>query len=92
MAAVQIRRNHALTPTAARERVGRVADRLAERFGATCRWEQDVLRIEHDSVRGHIALEPTVIVVEAKLGFALSLFRTQLESEIHRILDRELGP
>lgn len=91
MSQVSITRSHSLTPSAARERVSHVADRLAERFGAKCRWQEQVLHIEHDSVRGHITIEQSVIVVEAKLGFALSLFRSQLESEIARILDRELG-
>ena len=91
MSRITIRRSHALTPTAARERVSHVADRLAVRFGASCRWQGDILHIEHDSVRGHIAVEPTAIAVEAKLGLALALFRGTLESEIARILDRELG-
>jgi putative polyhydroxyalkanoate system protein len=91
MSRITIRRSHDLTPTAARERVSHVADRLAERFGASCRWQGDVLHIQHDSVRGHIALEATTVVVEAKLGLALALFRGSLESEIARILEREFG-
>jgi putative polyhydroxyalkanoate system protein len=91
MSRISIRRSHRLAHAAARERVSHVADRLAERFGARCRWEGELLRIEHDSVAGHIALDPGEVVVEAKLGFALSLFRATIEVEITRILDRELG-
>ena len=91
MSAISIRRSHSLAQDAARERVGHVADRLAERFGARCRWEGDVLKIEHDSVNGHIALEPGEVVVQARLGLALGFFRTTIEGEITRLLDRELG-
>ena len=91
MSRITIRRSHALTPAAARERVSHVADRLAERFGATCRWQGEILHIEHDSVRGHIALESEAVAVEAKLGLALAFFRSTIETEIARILDRELG-
>jgi putative polyhydroxyalkanoate system protein len=88
---IVIRRAHQLTPAAARARVDQVAAKLAERFGARCRWDGDQLRIEHDGVNGHIALEPGEIVVEARLGLALRLFRGTLESEITRLLDREVG-
>ncbi len=91
MSPITIRRAHQLAPTAARERVTHVAARLAERFGAKCRWEDDVLRIEHGGVKGHIALEPGAILIEARLGLALALFRPSIEAEITRLLDRELG-
>ena len=91
MSTISIRRSHELAQDAARERVSHVADRLAERFGARCHWQGDVLKIEHDSVNGHIALAPGEIVVEAKLGLGLRFFRTAIEGEITRLLDRELG-
>jgi putative polyhydroxyalkanoate system protein len=91
MSSISIRRRHQLAHDAAREKVGHVADRLAERFGARCRWQGDVLTIEHDSVNGHIALDPGEIVVEARLGLGLRFFRTTIEGEITRLLDRELG-
>jgi putative polyhydroxyalkanoate system protein len=91
MSSISIRRRHGLAQDVARERVGHVADRLAERFGARCRWQGDALKIEHGSVNGHISLEPGEIVVEAKLGLGLSLFRATIEDEITRLLDRELG-
>ena len=91
MSIISIRRSHRLAPDTARERVSRVADRLGERFGARCHWEGDVLRIEHDSVNGHIALAPGEVVVEARLGLALRFVRAKVESEVTRLLDRELG-
>jgi len=86
-----IRRPHALTHAEAHRRVSRVADQLSERFGAACRWDGDVLLIEHPNVRGTVQVGPDEIVVDATLGFALSLFRGRAEAEIARILDRELG-
>jgi putative polyhydroxyalkanoate system protein len=88
---LSIRRVHSLSPGEARARVARAAQKLTERFGATCRWNGEVLSIEHPSVHGSVTLLPTEIAVEAELGGALGLFRRRAESEITRILDRELG-
>jgi putative polyhydroxyalkanoate system protein len=89
---ISIRRAHKLAPEAARERVEHLAAKLTERFGARCRWEGDRLSIERDGVHGHVALPPGEIVIEARLGLAMGLLRGTIESEITRLLDREIGP
>lgn len=91
MSAIAIRRNHALAPEEARQRVQHLADRIAERFGAACRWDGDALLIEHGSVNGSVTLNPGEIVVAARLGLGLGLFRRRIEDEISRILDKELS-
>jgi putative polyhydroxyalkanoate system protein len=72
-------------------RVAHVALKLSERFGVACRWDGEVLRIEHASVNGSVTISDREVVVEARLGLALSLFRGRAEQEITQILDRELG-
>ena len=91
MSRLSIRRSHSLSPSDAHARVARAAQKLTERFGATCQWHGEVLSIEHPSVRGAVTLLSAEIVVEAELGGPLALFRRRAESEIARILDRELG-
>ena len=91
MSHLSIRRPHALTHAEAHRRISHVADRLSERFGAACHWEGDVLRIEHANVNGTVRVGRDEIVVDARLGFALSMFRGRAETEITRILDRELA-
>lgn len=91
MSRVAIRRQHALGRAEAHRRVSRVAVGLTERFGAACRWEGDVLCIEHPGVRGTVTIGANEIEVDAELGLALRLLRGRAEQEIARILDRELG-
>lgn len=91
MSRVVVRRSHALSPDEARERVAHLARRFGERFGAECHWQGPVLVISHSNVTGTVTLEERDIVVDAELGFALSLIRSRAEQEIARILDEELS-
>jgi putative polyhydroxyalkanoate system protein len=90
MSRLSIRRPHALKHAEAHRRISHVADKLKERFGATCHWEGDLLRIEHPNVHGTVHVGRDEIIVDARLGFALALFRGRAEAEIAQILDREL--
>ena len=82
MSRIYLRREHELTPKAARKKVERIAELLAKRFDASCKWQGDVLSISHPSVNGKV-------VVEAKLGFMLAMFRDRIDEELVRILDKE---
>jgi putative polyhydroxyalkanoate system protein len=86
---IHIRRRHELTQRAAREKVERVADVLVKRFDADCRWDGDALAVSHPQVNGTITLGADDIVVEAKLGFMLAMFRERIDEELLRVLDRE---
>lgn len=90
MSRFTIRRAHHLTHKEARARVARVAKRLSEKFGADTRWVGDDLVVEHSGLNGKVSVKKTEIVVEGRLGFALGLFRSRAESEIAKILDKEL--
>ncbi len=91
MSTLSIRRVHALGAADLHERVDRAARKITARFGARCTWDGDVLRIEHSSVTGTVTLGPRDITVDAELGFPLAMFRGRAESELGRILDKELG-
>jgi putative polyhydroxyalkanoate system protein len=89
MSRIHLRRPHDLTPKAARQRVDRMAEALGQKFDAECRWQGDVLLIEHANVSGTVTIESGEIVVEATLGFLLVLFRDRVDAELVRILDAE---
>jgi putative polyhydroxyalkanoate system protein len=89
MSKIHLRRAHDLTAKAARERVSRMAEKLARRFEAVCKWKGDVLSIEHRDVSGTVEVGKEEIVVEAKLGFLLAMFRDRVDEELVRILDAE---
>jgi putative polyhydroxyalkanoate system protein len=86
---IHIRREHELTRAKAREKVDHVAEVLAKRFDADCRWHGDTLEVKHAQVNGRITLGERDVVVEAKLGFVLAMFRDRIDEELVRALDRE---
>jgi putative polyhydroxyalkanoate system protein len=85
-------RLHQLEPAVARERVERIAAKLAERFAARCRWDGDRLWVEHPAVQGSLTLLSDSVTLQAELGFPVSLMRAQVEAEIDRLMERELAP
>lgn len=89
MSRIRLRREHDLSPQAAREKVERVADVIVKRFEADCEWQGDVLSIRHPAVNGTVTLGRNDIVVEAKLGLMLAMFRERIDNELVRVLDRE---
>ncbi len=89
MSKIHLRREHDFTPKAARKKVERVADVLAKRFDAACEWNGDVLSVTHPSISGKVVVGKNDIVVEAKLGFLLAMFRDRIDEELVRILDKE---
>ena len=82
-------RPHHPTRRGGRQRVERMSRALASKFGAECRWQGDVLAIEHPNVNGTISIAGEEIVVEAKLGFLLAMFRDRVDEELVRVLDAE---
>jgi len=89
MSRIHLRRSHELTAKAARQRVDRMAEALGQKFDAECRWQGEVLSIEHPNVSGTVTVGKDEIVVEATLGFLLALFRDRVDEELVRILDAE---
>jgi putative polyhydroxyalkanoate system protein len=86
---IHLRREHDLTPKAARKKVERVADVLAKKFDAECEWNGDVLSVNHPSVNGKVTVGKNDVVVEARLGFLVAMFRDRIDEELVRILDKE---
>ena len=89
MSRIHLRRSHDLSAKAARQRVDRMAEALARKFEAECEWQGEVLSIEHPNVSGTVTLGKKEIVLEARLGFLLAMFRDRVDAEISRILDKE---
>jgi putative polyhydroxyalkanoate system protein len=91
MSQISIRRKHKLGHAELRERVSHLADRLGEKYGADCHWDGDVVHIEHSNVTGTVHVTRSEVVIDAKLGFFLSMFQHRVEEEITRIMDEEIG-
>lgn len=91
MAGIDIQHPHQLSPIDARAAVQQVADKLVERFGVDCQWQEDALHFSRAGVEGRIALLPGLVRVQAELGFLLSAMQAPIESEIRRVLGKHLG-
>ena len=91
MAAIDIQHPHQLGPLEARAAVQQVADKLVDRFGVDCHWEEDALHFSRAGVDGCIALLPGLVHVQADLGFLLSAMQAPIESEIRRVLGKHFG-
>lgn len=89
MSRIHLTRAHDLSAKAARQRVDRMAEALSKKFEAECEWDGDVLSIEHPNVSGTVTLGKKEIVLDARLGFLLAMFRDRVDSELARILDKE---
>jgi putative polyhydroxyalkanoate system protein len=90
MSRITIRRKHKLGHAELLDRVDHLAGRLGEKYGADCRWGGETVHIEHSNVTGTVKVSKTEVVVDAKLGFFLSMFQHRVEEEITNILDEEL--
>jgi putative polyhydroxyalkanoate system protein len=82
---------HTKTPQQAREAVEDVARKLAERFGFAYHWNGDTLSFSRSGVDGSIALTPSQLRVNARLGFMLSMLQGPIEAEIRRVLAEKFG-
>ena len=89
MSRIHLRREHDLTPKAVRKKVERIAEALTKRFDAECTWKGDVLTVNHPSVNGKVTVGKNDVVVEARLGFLVAMFRDRIDAELVRILDEE---
>lgn len=91
MAGIDIHHPHQLPPARAREAVQQVADKLVERFGVDCSWQDEVLAFTGSGVDGRIALLPGEVRVTATLGFPVSMMQGPIEARIRQVLEERLA-
>ncbi len=91
MANIDIHYPHTRSMKDARAAVEHVADRMAEKFGIRHSWDGDHLDFSGTGVKGRIALVKKEVHLTATLGFLLSGFKSSIEGEILRYLERDFG-
>lgn len=82
MADIHIKRSHALTHRKAREAAEAIAGRLYEDYGLAYEWQGDSIAFTTNGVQGTLHVMPKTVELRARLGFMLSLLRSQIEAEI----------
>ncbi|MYM21867.1 polyhydroxyalkanoic acid system protein [Duganella sp. FT135W] len=82
MADINIVQEHHLAPEQARAAAQQVADKLAEQFELTCRWDGDVLRFERSGVNGALTLLPNQAQLQIALGFPISMMADMVKAKV----------
>lgn len=90
MADIKIVRKHNLGVAQAKKIAQKTADDLAQEYDLKSAWDGDTLRFSRTGVEGSMAVTPTEIRLEAKLGLLLSAFKSKIEQHIEHRLDELL--
>jgi len=88
MSNIKLKRKHSLSLEEARAAAERVAEELDKEYGLTSRWEGDALRFTRSGVDGLLKVTKKEVVLDAKLGFLLSAFKSKIESHINDDFDK----
>jgi len=91
MPSIDIRHRHSKSLKDARASVERVAQKIQQKFDVSCAWEGDTLAFERSGVHGQIELSKGEVRVVANLGFLMMALKGPIESEIHKVLEKEFG-
>lgn len=95
MADIQIHRAHAFGLTRARAIALSWAEELEERYGMDCTIHEgddsDTVTFVRDGVNGSLEVAGDSFELQVRLGFLLSAFRKQIETEVARVLDALLA-
>jgi len=95
MSAIQLQRPHALGLPTARRVARHWAERMVERYGMQCRYEEDapgpaqgdLLHFNGSGVAGTLQVAPDGFALEAQLGLLASMFRDRIATEAGLALD-----
>ena len=87
MSHINIRRQHTLSRTKARDLAENVAADLDERFSLHHYWENDTLFFERSGVNGRMDISPDEIHISVRLGLLLLPLRSRFEQAIHDYID-----
>lgn len=91
MPSIDIVQPHNKSMKDAKAAVDRVAEKIGERFQVDCGWKGNTLEFTRSGVNGEIRLDKDEVHVVVNLGFLLGALKGPIESEIHRVLEREFA-
>ncbi|HTA65030.1 MAG TPA: polyhydroxyalkanoic acid system family protein [Xanthomonadaceae bacterium] len=91
MANIDIHHPHDHSMKEARAAVERVAQKMHEKFGIRHEWNGNELDFHGSGAKGRITLGKKEVHLSLSLGFPVSMFRSSIEAEVHKYLERELG-
>ncbi len=89
---IDLTRFHSLGREGARRAADAVAAQLRDDYRVRSEWSGDRLRVRGAGITGELTVGERDVRVTASLGLLARPFRTQLQQEIERHLDRTLSP
>ena len=91
MPGIHLERSHHLGLRKARAAAQRVADDLAQSFEMSTEWDGNALRFSRAGVTGSLTVSRDRVVLDARLGGLLAVFRSRIEARLHDDFDRYFG-
>ena len=91
MVNIHVLHPHQRTMLQAREAVQVFSTKLEAKLGVKSVWNDDVLILERQGVKGTMALTEGVVEVKLTLGLMLTPMKGQIEAEVNKQLTRCLG-
>lgn len=91
MPSIDIVQPHNKSLKDAKASVDRVAEKISERFQVDCGWKGNSLEFTRSGVNGEIQVGKDAVRVVVNLGFLLTALKGPIESEIHRVLEKEFA-
>lgn len=91
MAKISMTREHGLEEADVRERIEKLADKVASRLGGGWRWQGDQAICEARGAKACVGYDDQQISIDVQLPAMLRPFRGKLESKIEEYFERYFG-
>jgi len=82
MSEISIVQEHNLSPEQARAAAQQVAQRIADEYDLSCKWDGDVLRFERSGVEGALRLDGQRAALRIRLGLFMGVFAPAIEAKV----------
>jgi len=87
---MKIERNHNLGKESARQCVDKMRAEVEAKYGLTTDWEGDELKVSGNGVSGQISVDEQRVVVDLRLGFALTMLEGPIKAQLSEAMDKYL--
>ncbi len=86
---MRIERNHELGKEAAKGCVDKMRSDVEAKYGLSTTWEGDALKVSGNGVSGQICVDERLVVVDLRLGFALTMLEGPIKAQLSEAMDND---
>ena len=91
MSKILVERSHALGLEQARTKAEHLVQKISSKYGLEHKWDGDSVALNGKGAKGRLDVAEDLVRIAIELSFFLSPMSGAIQSEIERILDRELA-